>query len=83
MLTPDDIKNLTEYQVLLFKDIFATKEDIADIKSHLDLITNSIDAFSKDSERVSEEIITLSHRVSKAEKNIKTLADRAAVKLDY
>jgi hypothetical protein len=35
MLSTDEIKQITEYQVDVFKDVFATKSDIARLESKI------------------------------------------------
>lgn len=74
MLTPEDIKNLTEYQ----KEIFATKEDITDLKGLFSTLQTSVDGIAKDNLTKNQETIGLRHRMKNAEDWI----DKASPKLD-
>jgi uncharacterized coiled-coil DUF342 family protein len=79
MITIKDIKNLGEY----LKDIFVTKEEFQKLDGKIDNLTSMIDSFAKESQRHSQELTVLSHRMDRAENNIDTLAEKIDVTLNY
>jgi ribosomal protein S15P/S13E len=83
MLTPEDIKNLTDFQIEVFKDIFATKEDVEEIKQRLNTLTNSVDSYGKDVKDGREEIIILTHRLDNVQNHMQQIADKVGIKLEY
>ena len=46
MLTPEDIKNLTEYQKEVFKEVFATKEASDKLDMKVSNLQTSVDAIA-------------------------------------
>ena len=42
MLSTDDIKKLTDYQIEVFKDVFATKKDIKGLESKINNVQNTL-----------------------------------------
>jgi hypothetical protein len=78
MLSTEDIKNLTEYQLEVFKDVFLTKEDGQKMDVKIDRVQNSLDAVLKEKQTRDAEVIVLNHRIKKTEDWI----DKAAPKLD-
>jgi hypothetical protein len=78
MLTPEDIKNLTEYQ----KTVFVTKDElhevVADLKQSFSDLQASVDAAMKDKLLREQESAVVAHRMKNAEDWI----DKAAPKLE-
>ena len=74
MLTAKDIKKLTEYQLEVFKDVFATKEELNEKFFRLQ---TSIDGLSKQVLDVNKEMPVVSHRV----KNLESWVGKASPKL--
>lgn len=52
MLTPEDIKNLTNYQIEAYKNIFAIKEDMKELVDILavkiDSLTNKVAGYTQE-----------------------------------
>ena len=78
MLETEDIKKLTEYQVEVFKDVFATKEDLKKTDAKIGQIQSTLDAVLKDKKDRDAEIVTLNHRM----KNAEDFLDKTAPKLN-
>lgn len=81
MLTAEDIKNLTDYQKEAFKDTFATKNDMADVKAQLNVLTMAVDGFAKEMRGWREEKAATDHRLDTHDQWFKILADKVGVKL--
>ena len=79
MLTPEDIKNLTDYQLEVFKDTFTTKEDFKDLKSSFSALQTSVDAFAKRADTYYQEMAVLSHKVERMEQWIKAVSEKIGV----
>ena len=77
MLSADEIKKLTEYQVEVFKDVFATKEDIKEIKTSLNTLQTSVNNLSKESLTNEDERRISNRRI----KDLENWADKAAPKV--
>ena len=77
MLDSKDIKKLTEYQLEVFKDFFATKDDFKQLSPKIDWVQNSLDAVLKDKDTRDKEGFVLNHRM----KNTEDFLDKAAPKL--
>ena len=77
MLDTKDIKKLTEYLLEAFKDVFATKEDIGDLKRDVSKLTGIVEKSLKDEKNNSDEILVLNSRV----KNTEDWIDQAAPKV--
>ena len=77
MLDTKDIKKLTEYLLEAFKDVFATKEDIGDLKRDVSKLTGIVEKSLKDEKTNSDEILVLNSRV----KNTEDWIDQAAPKV--
>ena len=77
MLTPEDIKNLTEYQ----KTVFATKEDFEDVteelKTSFSTLITSVDNIAKDVKILKDEKLVRNDRI----KNLENWTDKASTKL--
>lgn len=78
MLTDEEIKKLTEYQVLVFKDVFFTKEDGQFLENKIRKVQNSLDAVLKDRITKDQEMTILSHKLNETQNWI----NKAAKKLD-
>jgi len=78
MLSTDEIKKLTEYQVEVFKDVFATKDDIAKLDGKLNALQTSVDSLSKDTRKNEQEQLVSNKRI----KGLEDWVDKAAPKLD-
>ena len=83
MLTPEDIKNLTEYQ----KQIFVTKEDLDNptdgLKQSFTKLQTSVDGIAKDIKTHSEELIVLNRRVKKTEDWIDQASPKLGLKFEH
>lgn len=77
MLSTEDIHKLSSYLLEVFKDAFASKDDIKDINEKIDTMQNSLDAVLKDKVSKDQEIIILNHRV----KNVEEWIDQASPKI--
>ena len=78
MLTTDEIKKLTEYQVEVFKDVFATKDDIKGLEIKINNVQTSLDIVLKDKKTFEQEQTVASHRI----KDLEDWTDKAASKLN-
>lgn len=78
MLTPEDIKKLTDYQLEVFKEVFVTKEDFKNLKGSFDTLQTSVDAVIKDKVIRDTESTASAYRI----KEIENWVDKAASKLD-
>lgn len=83
MLSTDEIKKLTEYQVEVFKDVFVTKDDIKDINGKLNNLQTSVDNLSKDKKDKIDEIITINRRLKETENWIDKAAPKLDIKFDH
>ena len=62
-----EIKKLSDYLVEVFKDIFATKEDVARIEKSLSTLQNSFDSVIGYKIAKDQEIVSIGHRLKNAE----------------
>lgn len=67
MLSTDEIKKLTEYQVEVFKDVFATKDDFGRLEVKVNTLQTSVDNLSKDKKDRTQEMATVNRRLKDAE----------------
>lgn len=86
MLTHEEIKNLTDYQLEVFKDAFVTKDEFKEesekLNKKVDLLTNAVDSFAKEALKNSQEITVMTNRMAKMEANLKRVADKVGVVLE-
>jgi len=81
MLTNEDVQKLIE--------VFATREEVANLVTKEDLrdavseLQSSIDAYAKRADAYFQEMVALSHKVARHEKWIQVLAEKLGVKLEY
>lgn len=81
MLTNEDIQKLIE--------VFATREEIANLVTKEDLrnavseIQSSIDVYANRADTYFQEMVALSHKVDRHEKWLQQLAEKIGVKLEY
>ena len=69
MITPKDIKNLTDYQIVIFREIFVTKEEFKEhISEHIIPLKNAIDAVFKELQLLQQNSIIINHRLENLEK---------------
>ncbi len=78
-MTPEDIKKLTDYQIVAFKDVFATKEDVKDLKGSLNTLQTSVDAIAKDKQTREQESTVLNRRMKNAENWIDQASPKVGV----
>lgn len=80
MLTPEDIKNLTEYQ----KTIFVTKDEMTagfeSVNKNLSSLQTSVDAIAKDNHDKSQEMPVINERLEKAENWIGKAVPKLGIK---
>ena len=67
MLTPEDIKNLTEFQ----KTVFVTKADFAGLRQDFSKLQTSVMTFAKGTKDNADEIKVVNSRVTTTENWIK------------
>lgn len=67
VLTFSRIKELTDYQLEVYKDIFVTKEELKPLVVKVDLIYNAMDSMIKDNRAFRQEMASLNHRVTQTE----------------
>ncbi len=79
MLTAEDIKKLTDYQLVVFKDVFATKEDIGDLKGSFSQLQTSVDGFAKRADTYYQEMTVLVHKVERMEQWIKVVSEKIGI----
>ncbi|MFA5188994.1 MAG: hypothetical protein WC460_06565 [Patescibacteria group bacterium] len=79
MLTPEDIKNLTEYQ----KEIFVTKEDFKRLEGKFDDLLASVDNYAKKANDYYQEMVMMNQKLNRHEKWILQIADKLNIKLEY
>jgi hypothetical protein len=79
MLTSDDIKNLTTYQLDVFKDTFATKDDVKDLKEEITGLRTSVDNMAKEVRAYYQEMAVLMHKVERMESWIKQVSVKVGV----
>ncbi|MDR3643098.1 MAG: hypothetical protein P4L74_05755 [Candidatus Doudnabacteria bacterium] len=48
MLSTEEIKKLTDYQLVVFKEVFATKNDLKVLEHKVDKVQTSLDAVLKE-----------------------------------
>jgi len=77
MLSTEEIKKLTDYQVEVFKDVFATKDDLKEVKSTLHSLQISLDSIAKDTKDIKAKQGIGNRRI----KDLEDFADEAAPKL--
>ena len=77
MLTPQDLEKLANYLVEVFKDIFATKEDLDELKQSFSDLQTSVDNIANINHTTVGEAAVMAYRMKNAENWI----DRAAIKL--
>ena len=75
MLTQEDIKNLITAE----REVFATKEDIGDVKERLSALTTSVDLYSSKADNYHKEMSVLIHRVDRVEEWIRQVADKVGI----
>jgi predicted nucleic acid-binding Zn-ribbon protein len=83
MLTPEDIKNLTEFQ----KTVFATKEEMnagfESLNKKLSNLQTSVDAIAKDNLTKSQEMPVVNNRIEKVENWIDKAAPKVGIKFQH
>lgn len=82
MLTPEDIKNLTEYQLEVYKDVFVTKEDFNKVDKGLGNVQTSLEGLALEVKNISDTMPTINHRLEKTEDWIEQTAPKVGVNFD-
>jgi hypothetical protein len=67
MLTPKDVQSMTEHLILAFRDIFATKADIARLEERFDQLQTSVDGIARDNLNLDKDKIISNYRLDKLE----------------
>lgn len=83
MLDTEDIKKLTKYQIEVFKDVFATKEDLKKTDSKIDKIQTSLDAVLNDKQTRDQEVKVLNYRMKQAEGVLDKVAPKLGLKYEH
>lgn len=83
MLTADDIKKLTDYQLVVFKDAFATKDGIKNLDTKIDALLTSVDAITKHDKDRDEGATVLDKRIKNTEDWIDQAAPKVGVKFQH
>ncbi len=82
MLTPEDIKKLTEFQLGVFKDVFLTSEEFQEhaaiLNEKFSNLQTSVDAIAKDNLTKGQEQASIAYRV----KTVEEWIEKATPKLD-
>ncbi len=81
MLTTKDIKNLTEFQEEVFKNTFATKADVKDIKASLNILTTAVDSFAQEMRGWRQEKTFIDKRLERHDEWFKLLSEKVGIKL--
>ncbi len=82
MLTFEEIKKLTAYQLEVFKDVFATKEDLEGLRGQFRHMQNTLDSALKDGKDNKQEILVNGHRVDRLEKWAKKAGGKIDIKFE-
>ena len=77
MLSTNELKQLTTYQVEVFKDVFATKTDIKGLETKINNVQNSLDAVLKEKTTNDQERLVSGRRI----KDLENWVDKAAPKV--
>lgn len=80
MLTPEDIKNLTEYQKTVFVTQKSFDKAIENVQKSFSTLQTSVDAIAKDNHDKSQAIPVINERLEKAENWIDKAAPKLGVK---
>jgi len=83
MLTAQDIKKLSDYLLVVFKDVFVTKEDIGELKASFDMLQSSMDNIAKESLAKDQEATITAYRMKRAEGWIDQAAPKVGVPFEY
>lgn len=83
MFSTEEIKKLTNYQIEAFKDVFATKEDVGEIKGQLNTLQTSVDDLSKSKQTDEQESIVSNHRIKELENWVDKAAPKISVKFRH
>ena len=83
MLTPQEIKKLTDYLVVVFTDIFVTKEDLEVINGRIDILQISMDGLLKHKSAEEQETIILNYRMKNAENWIDKAAPKIGLEFEH
>ena len=71
MLTAKDIKKLSDYLLVVFKDVFATKEELGDafsiLNNKLDGLQMTVDLIAKNNKEINEKLTVHEYRITKLE----------------
>lgn len=78
MITTEEIKKISDYLVLVFKDIFATKEDFKKLDTKISKIQTSLDEIAGITEHNKKEIPALGGRID----NVESWVKQATPKID-
>ena len=82
MLTPEDIKNLTEYQ----KEIFVTKDEFqeafGELKQSIKTLQIAVDGIAKISKDDADEIASAQYRLDKVESWVSKAAPKVDVRFE-
>ena len=82
MLTTKEIKRLTEYLIIAFKDVFATKDDINRIEKKIDTLKTTVDGLSKEKKTNNDERVIANYRLKKIEEWVEVVAPKVGVKFE-
>lgn len=83
MLTPKELERLANYLVVVFKDIFATKEDFNELKNSFSELQSSVDAIARDKTKREQEAIIMAYRMKNAEDWIDLAAPKVGVEFSH
>lgn len=83
MLTIEDIQKLTEYQLTIYKEVFAAKTDLTELENRLtaklDKLTGVVDSFAKEITDNRVERVVTEERLKRVEEAVKTVAKLAGI----
>lgn len=80
MLDDKDIQKLTE--VFATREEIATKEDLGDLRKDFANLQSSVDSYAKKADTYFQEMVALSHKVDRLEKQIYQIAKKVGINLE-
>ncbi len=78
MFTIEQLKQLSNFLIEEFKEVFATKEDLREIEQKIDTMQNNIDGFMKITMKNEQEILVMGHRTDNLEQRVGKLESKQA-----
>jgi uncharacterized coiled-coil DUF342 family protein len=83
MLTNEDVKKITEANLEVNREIFATKEDFEELRQDFRKLQSAVDTYAQKADAYFQEMVMLSHKVDRLEKWILQIAEKTGVTLEH